>query len=335
MKMVLSVSFIFLFLILSQTAWASTISGFVYDKQRNPLNDVDVELLDEYYRQRPNGRMRTDSTGRYQFTELPDGYYTVRVMPFRYDLLDQSQLVEIVTMTVRGQGIGNAQITADFYLLPKKGGLRDTELSVIFVQEIPKEAEAAYKLAVEDFSKKRETEGFANLRKSLELFPTYYNAWHKYGMELYLRKQYMESAQAFMEAVKINEKSAVSFYYIGGAFNNLGKPYNKAALRSLNMAYTLAPASMQVLWLLGKVEREMSMLPEAEKHLLAAKKLAANKVPEIHWELSQLYSNDLKKYKEAADELELYLKASKASDALEKEIKEAITRLREKAKTVN
>ncbi|HEY0430031.1 MAG TPA: carboxypeptidase regulatory-like domain-containing protein, partial [Pyrinomonadaceae bacterium] len=326
-KMVFRVSFLFLILLISQSAFASNISGLVYDKQRNPLPDVDVEILDDLYRQMPNGRTKTDGTGRYSFDGLSDGNYTVRVLPFRYDLVDQSQLVEIQTMTVRGQGIGNAYINLDFYLLPKKGGLKDTELSVIFVQDIPKEAKSAYDQAAQDFSKKRDEAAFANLKKALEIFPTYYQALYRYGMELYMRKQYLDSASAFMEAVKINQKSATSFYYLGSSLFNAGEKYHKAAITSLNQAYVLAPASPQVLYMLGKVERATGKFPEAEKHLLQAEKLSTGKVPEIHSELAQLYANDLKKYSEAADELELYMKASKLTDEDEKKIKSKISDL--------
>jgi Tfp pilus assembly protein PilF len=332
-KMVFSVSFLFVFLLLSQSAFASTVSGVVYDKQRNPLSDVDVEILDDLYRQLRNGRTKTDAVGRYTFNGLGDGNYTVRVMPFRYDLVDQSQPVEIVTMTVRGQGIGNAYINMDFYLSPKKGGLKDAELSVIFVQEIPKEAKAAFDQATDDFSKKREEAAFTNLKKAIEIFPTYYQAYYRFGMELFLRKQYLESAHAFIEATKVNPKSATSFYYIGYALHNLGEKYNKAAITALNQAIFLAPASPQVLYMLGKVERASGKFVEAEKHLLQAKKLSSAKVPEIHSELAQLYANDLKKYSEAADEMELYLKASKLDDEDEKKTKKLIADLRAKATT--
>ena len=343
LKMVFSVSFLFVILFLSQTAFgANIIAGFVFDKQRVPVPDIDVELLDEYYRVVPSGRTRTDGVGRYQFQGMNEGNYTVRVLAFRYDLEDQSQYIEVKSVSALtagsaqqggGSTAGSSYNTVDFYLLPKKGGLRDSELGVVFAQEVPKAAETAYKLAVEDFSKKRDESGFNNLKLALQNFPTYYKALHRFGQELFMRKQYLESAQAFMEAVKINPKSATSFYYLGFSFFNLGEKYNKAANTSLNQALTLAPASPQVLYLIGKVERAMDKLVESEKHLLQAKKLAATKVPEIHWELALLYGNDLKKYKEAADELELYLKAANLEKADEATTKKLIADFREKAKT--
>lgn len=325
------VGFLFLFVVLLQNSFASTIQGTIYDKQMNPLPMIDVELLDDYYRVTPNGRTRTDGAGRYQFTGIGNGRYTVRVFAFRYDLEDEERPVEVNFQSIRG-GQGNGMMMEDFYLRPKKGGLKETELSVVFVQEIPKEAKASYEKAVEDFSKKREQQGFTNLRKALEIFPTYYLALHRYGLELFSRKQYKDAFQVLMEAIKVNEKNPTDFYWLAACFHYLGEAYRKAALTSATKASVLAPASPKVLLLLGQIERAAGKFTDAEKHLLRAKKLSSSKNPDIHIELAMLYGNDLKKYKEAADELELYLKAIKVNAEEEKKTKKTIADLRAKAK---
>ncbi len=331
-KILLCVVFLFPLLFLPQTVSASNvIMGTVYDKLRNPLNSVDVELLDEYYRMRQ--RVRTDSVGRYQFSNLNNGNYTVRALPFQYDLEDQSQPVEVFAINASPGDQGSSFAILDFYLVPKKGGMKEAELGVIFAQEIPKDAEKAYKKALNDLVEKRADAGIGGLKEAVKIFPDYYLALYRLGYELFVAKKYGESVHYFIKAAEINPKSATSFYYIGYALFNLGKDYDKAAITALNHAYTLAPASVQVLWLLGKIERDTGKFNEAEKHLLQAKKVSKTKVPEIHYELYNLYSKDLKKYKEAADELELYLKASKFSELDEKKIKKSIIDLREKAKT--
>ena len=320
------------FLFSAQAALASnTIAGVVYDRLRNPLAAVEVELLDEYYRLLQ--RIRTDSVGRYQFSGLNNGNYTVRALPFMYDLQDESQYLEIQAISARPGDPGSSYVTHDFYLQSKKGGLREAELSVVFAQEVPKEAKTAYERAVDAFAKKRDQEGFAGLKKAIEIFPGYYLALHRFGSELFLRKQYSECFQVFIKATEINPRSATSFFYMGYSFYHLGKPYHKAALTSLKQAHLLAPASPQVLWMLGRVKRSIGKFSEAEQHLLQAKKHAAAKVPEIHKELSELYANDLKKYAAAADELEAYLKASRLRDEEKKNVQNLIAKLREKAKT--
>ncbi len=315
-------------LLFSQNVSASTITGIVYDNHRNPLAEVDVELLDDNYQQKD--RTQTDGSGRYQFSGLSDGRYTVTVLPFRYDFTDQSHPIEINTVNVRG-GQGNTYLTEDFYLTPKRGSLAAAELGVIFAQEIPAEAKKKYEQAVKDFSKSRNDEGILGLREAIKIFPTYYLALNELGKKLTVKGEYGEAAPILLKAVEVNPQSPTTLYYLGLSLHKLN--YNKPAITALTQAYILAPASVQVLYVLGKAERLEGKYGSAEKHLLQAKKLSKVSVPEIHKELVQLYANDMKKYNEAADELELYMKSGKLSAEEEKKTKKIATDLREKAKT--
>jgi len=309
---------------------ANTVAGTVYDRNRNPLPDIDVELLDEYYRLL--ARAKTNSSGRYEFGGLRDGRYFLRVYAFRFDLIDETRAVEFYSLiSVPGQE-GNSFNTEDFYLEPRKGGLRDLELAVVYAQDVPKEAEKAYKQALEDFSKKRPQEGFNSLQQALSIFPTYYLALQKYGEELLTRNMYMEAAQAFMKAVEVNPRGVINVYYLGLCFSRLGKDYHKAALTAFKEAAKLAPESVSVLLQMGIVERSLGKFKEAEEHLLLAKQKSQVKNPEIHKELAQLYANDLKRYAAAADALEDYLASTKMSNEEVSNTKKVIANLRQKAR---
>jgi len=241
---------LFAMLFLSQNiSGASTIAGIIYDKQRNALPEIEVELLNDFYQ--TINRARTDGSGRYQFGGLSNGRYTVRVFAFRYDLEDQSQQVEINTQNIRG-GEGSGYFQQDFYLLPRKGGLAESELGVVFAQEIPPEAKRIYEKAVKDLSDKRTNEGITGLNEAIKVFPNYFMALYSLGKELFVMKRYKEAVPYFYKAAEINPKNATSFYYLGYSLHNMGREYNKAAITSLNQAYTLAPSSMQVLYVLGK-----------------------------------------------------------------------------------
>ncbi len=330
MHLVFGILFFSFILILSQNSFGqSTISGIIYDKQRNPLDSMDVELLNDYYQSIQ--RSKTDASGRYQFDGLVNGRYSVRVYAFRYDLVDQTQEIEINTQTIRGaEGVGFFLL--DFYLVPRKGGIAEAEAGLVFAQEVPDGAKKLYDDALQDFSKKRSDEAIKKLDEAIKVFPDYFLALNRIGKELFMKEKYAEAVPFLLKASEVNPKSAGAFYYLGAALNKLSKQNNNAAIISLTQANNLAPASVQILYLLGKVEREEGKLENAEKHLLLAKKNSDKGIAEIHKELAQLYANDLKKYKEAADELELYLKASKMSKEEEKTIKNIISNLREKAK---
>lgn len=325
------ICFAFFQLFISAAFGQTTITGTVYDKQRNALPDIEVELLDQYNRPMlQGGRTRTDGTGRYQFTGLGDGTYTIRVFAFRYDLEDQEQRIEVFTTNIRGgQGVGFEQ--RDFYLSPKKGGLRDAELSVIFAQDVPKDAERAFAAAEDHFKKEDASAGFRELQNAIGIFPNYFKALMRFGSELYSRKQYMEAAAAFIKAAEVNQKSATAMFLLGSSLHYAGKEYNKAAKSALDQALKMAPNAVQVLLMMGKVQITLGDYQQAEVFLVKAKKASTVRVPEVHKELSQLYGNHLKKYKEAADELENYMKASKLSAEDERKTKAIIANLRLKA----
>lgn len=312
-------------LYLSAPSFASTIGGFVYDKQRNPVSRVDVELLND--NRTVIDRTKTNGVGRYQFQNVADGRYYLQVLPFRFSLEDQTQEIIVETFSILGGG--NGYFDKDFYLLPKRGGLGETTTGVVFAQDVPKEAEDLYKKALEDFSKKNVSAGMKKLIGAINVFPQYYAASQRLGMELLISKQYLDATKLFMRSAEVNPKSSKAFYYMGFALNKMGKKYNKAAIRALDKAAKLAPASWEVALLLGKVERQEGNFVEAEKELLRSKKLSGVRIPEIHIELAQLYGNDLKQFGKAADELNLYMKASKKKDP---KIKKQIADLRNKAK---
>lgn len=330
----LAVSVFGALLFLSTSGFAvNIISGTIFDKARQPLADIDIELLDEYQRLVPNGRQRTQSSGRYEFGVNNSGRYFIRVYAFQYDLVDETREVNVASVSMPGQGPGSSYNLEDFYLQPKKGGLRDAELSVIFAQDIPKDAKAAYDDGVEKLNKKQFADGFAQIKKSIEIFPKYFNALSRYGTELFIKKQYQEAAAMFFRAADVNPKSATSYYFLAYSMDSMSSEYKKAARVAALEALKLAPASSGVNLLVGRIERKLGDYSASEKHLLQAKRFANSPVPQIHMELSQLYSNNLKKYKEAADELESFIKSSKITGEEETKMRSMVAGLREKAKS--
>jgi tetratricopeptide (TPR) repeat protein len=155
--------------------------------------------------------------------------------------------------------------------------------------------------------------------------------------ELYFAKQdYGKSAYYLLRAADVNNKSPKSFYILGYSLYML-KMY-PSALVALNQAINLSPASGEILLLLGTTEIKEGKFTEAEKHLKQVKKVSTTPNPEVYWQLSQLYGNYLKRYAEAADELENYLKAQtniNTPDQKKKaeEYKKIIKQLKEKAVT--
>ena len=163
-------------------------------------------------------------------------------------------------------------------------------------------------------------------------FPDYYLALDRLGAEYAIRgtsdRSYYEAGRLLLtKAVEINPRSFSSVYGLGWTQYQLG--LNAEAIESLRRATNLCgKAGDAYLWL-GKALRRAKTLDQAEIALKHASELTKGKVPEVHWELAALYS-DQKRYKEAADEMELFLKAAPKSEDTEK-IKSLIKQLRDKA----
>lgn len=311
---------------------AHTIAGTVFDAGRVPLADIDVELLDSFGRTVPDGRQKTGGGGRFQFSVATAARYTIKVYAFRHDYEDQSLDIEVSAVSAVAGEAGSSYNNFDFYLQPKRGGLTEAELSVVFAQEIPAAAKKAYEGAVKSFAAKRTAEGFDGLNLAIELKQDYFLALNRMGKELFMQGRFQEAVPFLLKAGEINSKSATAFYYLGASLVQLGPQFQKAATAALANAAILAPSSPQVHYMLGKVLKSEGKFAEAEKSLVKAKKLSNESVPEIHKELAQLYADNLKRYNDAADELEAYMKASRQKGPDQENTKKVIASLRAKAK---
>ena len=190
-------------------------------------------------------------------------------------------------------------------------------------------------IALENALKKKDTkEGIAALEEAVRIFPTFFAALYPLG-EIYFRNgDYGKAAHYLLRAADVNSKSPKSFYLLGYSLYMLNL-YPSAEV-ALNRALFLSSESTEILLLLGTEEMETGKLADAEKHLKLVKKISTTPNPEVYWQLSLLYGKYQKRYAEAADELENYVKALGTVTTPEKkkkieEYKKLIKQLRERA----
>lgn len=320
-----------LFFVFSVKGYAqNTISGHVFDTNRTPLQDVYVDLLDEF--SRTINRVRTSSSGRYFFRGMPAGTYLIRVLPYGTNLREEEKSLTIQNIIRRSGGrlVVGAFMNAnyDFYLRinRKKQPVR-TE--IIFAQQVPRKARDLYKEAMGLLGKKQKKEGYKKLIAAIEMFPDYYMAIERLGLEYVNDKHYKVGSIILQRAVRINPKSYKGWYGIAFAFSSLN--LNSQALKASKKAVKLNPGSTDALFLAGKLFRISGNYKKSEKYLIKAKKIAKQPYPEVHWQLALLYGKNLNRYEDAAEELELFLKHQPdAKDAIK--IKKLIRVFREKAK---
>ena len=300
------------------------IEGIVWDPYRRPVSDIYVELENENYS--TISKMRTDSTGRFSFTGVAGGHYNIKVLTTGTNYLEYTEGIDLVNV-VRG---GSDAVYLDVYLKFDKrkfnrgfNGLTE----VVFVQEVPEEARKLYKKGLKDINDG--DKGFNEIEQALKVFPEYYDALNTLGCEYVARKEYQKSLSYLIRSIDVNQRSFSSFYALAYACYELN--HRPEALEAARAATILQPNSVNAQLLYGTLLRLDGSYEKAEKALLEAKKLSKDRsVPDIHWQLALLY-NKLGRNKEAADELEVYLKLQPDAPN-KKEIQDLADKLRKQSK---
>ena len=308
----------------------NVINGLITNTSGQPLNRIRVELCDEV-------EMRimqtfTDTSGRYSFRNLSQGTFIVKV---HSDGNYQNRSARVTLFAARNNG-GAHYEQLDFTLKSRdeiKGNTNPVNPGATFVQEVPENARKAYERALKQLENEKQVQqGLESLQEALNFFPNYYLALERLGLEL-VKRQQLESARTVLtKALTVNSSGATSLYALG-VVQYQSRQWPEAA-ESLQRSLVLAPTSPNAVYghfYLGLSLLKINKPTEAETHLKRTYELGGNQAPaDCHMHLAQLYSNN-KRYKEAADELELFLKQT--PDARDAEnIKNIIRQLRAKAK---
>jgi tetratricopeptide (TPR) repeat protein len=194
----------------------------------------------------------------------------------------------------------------DFQLrLSKREHLTSPE--TVFAQEVPTPASDLYDQAIVDLKNNREEEGLKRLRSALEIFPKYYVALERLGVE-YVRLKHIDEARIlFTVAVNVNPRAYRSWF--GLSFTLFLQNAYGEALSAIEEALKINATSPEAVLLYGRLLRRSHRYLEAEKQLKKSQELFGEAMPDVNWELALLYAYGLKRYKDAARELRLYLKA--------------------------
>jgi tetratricopeptide (TPR) repeat protein len=306
----------------------NAINGVITDTSNRPINRIRVELLNEV--EMAITQTYTDTTGRYSFRGLSTGTFIVKAHP------DGTYLGQSVRVNLYAAGRGGAHYEQlDIVLKTRNeanGNPVPTNSGPTFAQEAPENARKAYEQAVKQLENNKQTaQGIDSLKEAVKLFPTYFLALERLGVEYVKLQQYGPAHATLTKAMEVNPNGASCRYALGVSQFYLQKL--PEAIESLRRALQLAPDSPNaalVHFYLGLAYWNSSKAGDAEPHLKKAYQLGGDSIPpDIHMHLAKYYS-DNKRYKEAADELELFLKlASDARDA--EKIKALVKQLRAKA----
>jgi tetratricopeptide (TPR) repeat protein len=296
----------------------NSISGYVSDDRRTPIADLQVELLNDM--ESVIQRTKTDSSGLFRFPRLTAGIFQVRVQTYGTNYIGQTKRVLLDRTRAFEQ--------VDFVLTAKRTGSTGATTGAVFIQEVPEPARREYERGAALLRKtEQRRQGLETLKKAIDLFPLYFDALELLGTEYVKEQEYELAIPVLTKAIEINRRSYQSLYVLSVAQYNLKQL--PQAIESMRRAITLNQGSVNGNLWLGMLLRQTSKLDEAETYLKQADKLAESKSPDAHWQLALLF-NQLKRYKEAADELELFLKVQPDSKDIEL-IKKLIQRFRQQS----
>lgn len=302
----------------------STIGGMVTDPNRRPVVDVRVELMNDTYSVLQ--RAKTDGAGRFIFRSLYSGRFIIKVLPLGTNFEEQTSDVEITGMGRGGQIADNVQV--DFQLRVRKNNASQLAANgVVFAQEIPPDAQKTYTAAVADLDANKTEAGVAGLETAIKIFPTYFQALSRVGLAYISQQKFDLAKDAFTKAVAVNDRSFISWY--GLTYANYAMNQPAATIPAAQKALELDKTSVDALFLLGLAQRKVKDYAAAEKSLVQAKKFDNGKTPDISWNLALLYAHNLKQYKNAANELEMYLTLIPADVPNRESIKKLIKQFRD------
>jgi hypothetical protein len=296
-------------------AQANSISGHISDERGNAIPNLHVEILNDV--DSILFRTKTDTGGRFVFQRLSVGIFQIRVQTFGTNYIGQTKRVQIERTRAFEQ--------VDFVLVVKRTSTSTTP-GVVFVQEVPEPAKKEYDRGVELLQKNElRKEGIEKLKKAVELFPSYFEALEMLGTEYVKQLEFEPAIEVLTKAIEINGRAYHSLNALSVAQYNLKQL--PQAIDSSRRAIAINQKSVNANLWLGTLLRQTSKFDDAETYLKQADQLAESKLPDVHWQLALLY-NQLKRYREAADELELFLKVQPDSRDTEK-IKKLIQRFRQ------
>lgn len=319
-----------------QISAQNSINGIIFDNNRRPVSNIEVELLDEF--ERFIKVTRTTTSGVYFFQGLRAGTYFIQIRAVGTNYKAAKERIQIgqTNRTNRTTGAisGSENLQLNFTLEIDTRNNSQTQLNneVIFAQNIPPEAEKYFENALKKIKDEKHDEAIKELENALELFPEYFLALEKVGYEYLAVNKFAEAENAFAKASEINPKSFSAKIGLGIAQYRLGK--KTEAAKTIEEAIILDQTSPTTFLFLGKIYRELKEYDKAETNYKKAKDLSQNKLADVHWELALLYYYNLNRPSDAADELELYLKANPKAEN-KAQIEKLIKTMREKAKTKN
>lgn len=299
------------------------IEGAVYGPDSNAIPNVLVTL--ETQARAQIDQNMTNSDGRYRFGGVAAGIYYISAKANETEFQPSVLKIELINTAVNITNYATERVDFSLKYAPRRSDLEPA--GTVFAQAIPPEAEKAYLAAINSLAKSDKAQAAAQLKKALEIFPTYFLALQRLGSLLVESERYEDAVVSLRKAIEVNAKGTQSHLELGVAYVNLDQL--KEGIAELNVALRFDPKLVRAHLYLGMALIAVGDLDSAEKALKQAYALGGpTQGRAAHLYLASIYSMR-KQYQKAINEMEAYLRENpKAPNAAK--IQEAIQKLKAK-----
>jgi len=262
------------------------------------------------------GQTSTSSSGSFSFSGVNAGNYRVVARLAGYE--EGSAEVSVYphsTLTTIPPILLNPSVNPGS--TPTGGIVPAAEL------RLGKQARSLYRKAQEALEHGKFEVARTHFERLINSEPTFAPAYHFLGVSESFLGNYTQAEAAFLRAIQLDPRRADSYFGLGRALNLLNRPGE--ALPMIERGLQLSPNSTSGLFEKSRAQFSVRDFVSAER--TARESLAQTPPPpsEIHLVLANSYLN-LRRYQEAATELDLYLKLEPRSTSAAK-AKEVLARL--------
>lgn len=316
------------------TGGKHTIQGRIYfpSGQRVDTQTIKVKLENPSF---STLTVFTDRNGAFSFKNLTGGSYTI-VAEVGDDYEAARETVYIDDMSARSGSTGITlnsaprTFTVAIHLRPKLNrteaqpgvpGVIDATLA-----SVPEEARQLYEKALALARNDQSKEAIEQLKKAVALYPEFPLALNELGVQYLKLAQVHQAIDVLRAALKIAPEAFSPRLNYGIAL--LQNKQFAEAENQLRQALKKRESSPTAHLYLGMTLIQLKRLEEAEKELQRAVKLGDAEVSLAHYYLGGIYWG-WRKYREAADELEMYLRLTPQAANAE-QVRHTIKELRSK-----
>ncbi len=275
------------------------INGSVVLPDGSPARRAVVRITS---RQGFTREMPASDQGRFEFRDMPSGYYRLTASdPADSSLVSEPAetdtsrtATDYVSVTIFMRRPGSASAPAK----PRAVSVAEA------AQKVPKEARKAYARGLKLKDEGKPDEAFESFSRAIELYPDYFQALAERGDIYVARRDLKQAAEDFERALKLDPHHGHALR--GSGYCKLERHEFAAAAEELGRAITADPDNFNAHLLYGIANVELDRREAARNALRQALKLSPDGAARAHIYLANLYARE-RAFKEAADELQAYL----------------------------